>query len=158
MNAETKIGYDGQIPEMHAARDLYGRGKRRLVRHNVNASRIEWLFSHDVIQKHQLDAGRKLQYDALMSEMNGYARLSAVPGTGGSRRLSDAKLDAAARVRAVCEALGGSNSEGWRILQLVVIEEVIAREVGRRYGLSTAAVCGALRVALNVAARHYGML
>lgn len=153
------IGFDGDPPEYREPRDLSGRGKRRLSTvHNVSASRIEWLFAHSMIQEHQLQAARRLKHDSDMGQILGYAALSAVPGTGGTSRLSDAKLDASARVRAVCDALGGASSEGWRVVYFVVVEELRIGEVARRHQCASESVMGALRVALNVAARHYGLL
>jgi hypothetical protein len=160
MNAPARFpGHDGFPPELIEARDPYGKGKRSApVAQNVNASRIEWLAAHDVIQPHQLEAGRRLQQDWNMGQIAGYATLSALPGSGGSQRPADARLDALSRVGAACKALGGPSCEDWRVVYFVVIEEVTLGEVERRHKAPRGSASGALRVALNVLARFYGLL
>jgi hypothetical protein len=153
------VGYDGSGPAMREPRDLAGHAARSLpTLQNSNCDRLEWLLSHGKIEQYQLDAGRRLEADCQLAQIGGY-----VSGGNGCRApaaastLSDAKLDAIARVGRARSSLVPT---AWRLLDLVVLQNIALCEAGRRlWGKSgRGEPLGALRFALDGLAAHYGIL
>ena len=152
--APVKHGHDGERPEFMPVRDLAGAGKREtqsIV--NANVDRLEWLLAHKRIELYQHQAGRKLQHDAELATIGGFASIGGTGG-GAGNVLSDAKCDAIARVNAARIAMGNS---GWRILELVVLEGSPLNRAEARMRLRSGSGITALTVALDSLARHYGL-
>ena len=153
-----QIGYDGNAPEFREARDIAGKGKRKseLGPENIRVDRIEWLLAHKRIDVAQHSAGRKLQHDSELAQIGGYASLENVKcGSGsGTNRLPDVKCDAIARVNAA-RAHVGSRGVGWRILELVVIENVSLEKGAAMMRIHPRGALPALQGALDTLAAHY---
>ena len=154
-------GHDGNPPDFRAMRDLEGRGKRVAVDglQNINIDRLEWLLAHRHIDMAQHGAGRKLQQDQELAAIGGYAMSPAfgtqLPGAGSGARPSDpvdVRCDAIRRVNAARRHVGAT---GFRILELVVVENVALAEAARRLGEPAARVPLGLRVALDSLASFY---
>jgi hypothetical protein len=152
-------GHDGNPPEFRAARDIEGRGKRTVRGlQNINTDRLEWLLAHHQIDSVQHGAGRKLQRDREMSAIGGYAMspgFGAGFAPGGSGRPSgpeDIRCDAIRRMNAARAHLGAT---GFRIVELVVLENAAVAEAARRLGEPAAKLPLALRVALDSLASFY---
>lgn len=150
------IGYDGNPPEFREARDIAGKGKRKpeLGPQNIRVDRIEWLLSHKRIDVAQHSAGRKLQHDSELAQIGSYAMLTDVKGGSGTNRLPDLKCDAIARVNAARAHVGGKGV-GWRILELVVIENVSLERAAERMRIHSRGALPALQGALDALAAHY---
>ena len=149
------IGYDGNPPEFREARDLAGKGKRKseLGPQNIRVDRIEWLLAHKRIDVAQHSAGRKLQHDFELAQIGSYAILSDAKGGSGTNRLPDLKCDAIARVNAARTHVG--SGVGWRILELVVIENVSLEKAAARMRIHSRGALPALQGALDTLAAHY---
>ncbi len=150
------IGYDGNPPEFREARDLAGKGKRKseLGPQNIRVDRIEWLLAHKRIDLAQHSAGRKLQHDSELAQIGSYAILTDVKGGSGTNRLPDLKCDAIARVNAA-RAHVGSKGVGWRILELVVIENLSLEKSAAMMRIHSRGALPALQGALDALAAHY---
>ncbi len=150
------IGYDGNPPEFREARDLAGKGKRKseFGPQNIRVDRIEWLLAHKRIDLAQHSAGRKLQHDSELAQIGSYAILTDVKGGSGTNRLPDLKCDAIARVNAA-RAHVGSKGVGWRILELVVIENLSLEKAAAMMRIHSRGALPALQGALDALAAHY---
>lgn len=158
---EIRHGFDGQPPELITARDFRGDNVRELPeRQNANSDRLHWLWCHDKISDAQYFAGKKLQADAQLAQIGTFA----VSSIGAIRSVShvpsnlpDSKLDAIARVN---RARASMAATAWRLLDLVVVENIQPAEAGRRlWGRAERGVAlGALRFALDWLAQHYGLV
>jgi len=150
------IGYDGNPPEFREARDLAGKGKRKseFGPQNIRVDRIEWLLAHKRIDLAQHSAGRKLQHDSELAQIGSYAILTDVKGGSGTNRLPDLKCDAIARVNAA-RAHVGSKGVGWRILELVVIENLSLEKSAAMMRIHSRGALPALQGALDALAAHY---
>jgi hypothetical protein len=151
-----KIGYDGNAPKFEAARDLDGKGKRDpiLGPQNINVDRLEWLLAHKRIDAPQHAAGRKLQRDSEQAQIGGFASLDGGRGGSGTERLTDVKCDAIARVNGARIYVGNSC---WRILELVVIDNVSLEKAAVRMRIHARGALPTLQAALDTLARHYGL-
>lgn len=154
-----KPGHDGNPPEFRTVRDLLGSGKRSAADglQNINTDRLEWLLAHRHIDIAQHGAGRKLQRDHELSLIGGYAMSPALekPGRGGNARPSDPadiRCDAIRRMNAARAHVGAI---GFRILALVVLDNVAIAEAARRLGEPAGKLPLALRVALDSLASFY---
>jgi hypothetical protein len=151
-----RIGYDGNAPEFREARDIAGKGKRKseLGPQNIRVDRLEWLLAHKRIDVAQHSAGRKLQHDTELAQIGSYATLENVKcGSGsGTNRLPDVKCDAIARVNAAHRHMG---HKGWRILELVVIENVSLEKGAAMMRIHPRGALPALQGALDALAAHY---
>jgi hypothetical protein len=151
-------GYDGNPPEFREARDIEGRGKRESVAgpQNIRVDHLEWLLAHRRIDLAQHAAGRRLQQDCELATIGGYASTdgaSGGPGSGsGVNRLADVKCDAITRVNAARRHVGG---KGWRILEVIVVQNVSLTEAAGRMRESRHRMQLALSVALDALASHY---
>lgn len=162
MMAAAKIGYDGSPPSFSPARGSEVRDPKTgaIIRagemsiQNTNVDRLEWLLSHRRIDGPQHAAGRRLQRDSEQAQIGGFATLGALPGGSGTMRLSDAKCDAIKAVNDVRTLIRGM---GWRILELVVLENVSLAKAEGRLRLPVGGGHGALIVALDLLASHYGL-
>lgn len=162
MMAAAKIGYDGNPPEFHEKRgsEVRDRLTGAIIRQgemsplNVSTDRLEWLLAHKRISRPQYDAGQRLQKDSEQAQIGGFASLGALPGGSGTTRLSDAKCDAIKAVNDVRTLIRGM---GWRILELVVLENVSLAKAESRLRLPVGGGHGALIVALDLLASHYGL-
>jgi hypothetical protein len=153
----ARPGHDGNPPEFRQARDIEGRGRRQPVNgaQNINIDRLEWLLAHRHIDVAQHGAGRKLQRDWELSLIGGYAMspVSANSFVGaGSGAPADVKCDAIRRMNRARAHVGGT---GFRILELVVLENEAIAEAARRLGEPVAKLPLALRVALDSLASFY---
>ena len=150
------IGYDGNPPEFREARDLAGKGRRKseFGPQNIRVDRIEWLLAHKRIDLAQHSAGRKLQHDSELAQIGSYAILTDVKGGSGTNRLPDLKCDAIARVNAA-RAHVGSKGIGWRILELVVIENLSLEKAAAMMRIHPRGALPALLGALDALAAHY---
>lgn len=160
MNRAGGVGHDGSPPEFRPARDNAG-GGRRIPQNglqNINVDRLEWLLAHRLIDVAQHGAGRRLQRDREMAEITGYAMspaFSAGPGGGGfnpGMLPGDRKCDAIRRMNAARAHVGAT---GFRIVELVVLENAAIAEAARRLGEPVAKLPLALRVALDSLASFY---
>jgi hypothetical protein len=153
----AKPGHDGEPPEFRPARDFAGKGRRVLqATQNVNTDRLEWLLAHRHIDVAQHGAGRRLQRDWEMSLIGGYAMS---PVRSGPRSVvaefpADVKCDAIRRMNRARAHVGGT---GYRILELVVLENGAIADAARRMGEPVAKLPLALRVALDSLASFYGL-
>ena len=155
-----KVGHDGNPPEFRPTRDLLGMGRRASADglQNINTDRLEWLLAHRHIDVAQHGAGRRLQRDRELSVIGGYAMSPAFAEKlvgGGSGRPSDPadiRCDAIRRVNAARAHVGAI---GFRILELVVLENVALAEAARRLGEPAGKLPLALRVALDSLASFY---
>lgn len=156
-----QIGYDGNAPEFREKRGSEARDpitgavirQGELSPANINVDRLEWLLAHKRILQHQYAAGRQLQQDWELSQIGGLkSALESVGGGSGTNRLSDVKCDAIRRVGKAREAIG---NPGWRILELVVLDNVSLGKAEARMGLPAQSGISALTVALGTLARHY---
>ena len=151
-------GYDGNPPEFREARDVEGKGKRiaELGPQNIRVDRLEWLLAHRRIDVAQHAAGRRLQHDSEIAEIRGYAAVEIGRGGGASgvNRLADVKCDAIVRINAARMHVGG---KGWRILELVVLENASLGEAARRMRESADRMQLGLSVSLDALASHYGL-
>ncbi len=156
MKLLAEIGFDGNAPEFIPIRDITGKGKRGQIDGivNVRVDRLEWLLSRQMIDTVQHSAGRRLQGDTERATLVSYASLEGRSGGSGTNRLSDVKCDAIARRNA---AQGHVGASGWRILDLVVLENANLAQAEARMGLPAGGARGALTVALDSLARFYRM-
>lgn len=146
-------GYDGDPPQFVPFRDIGGEGVREIgIFRKID--RLEWLHSHKLIETHQRDAGRRLQADCEQAEFRGYTTLGSVKGGSGTNRLSDVRCDAIGRVNSARLHVAGI---GWRMLELVVIENVSLAKAERRLRLRRDSGIGLLLGALDTLAHHYGL-
>ncbi len=150
------VGYDGNVPELVSPRDLGGEGKRDLPElENANTDRIRWLYRHGKISDVQYYAAERLQLDAQLATIGGYAS-GGNGGGNGPRGLADAKCDAMGRVNAARLSMVAT---AWRLVELVVLENNGLHVAGTRlWGHSgRGEPLGALRFGLDSLAAHYGM-
>ncbi len=153
-------GHDGNPPEFRPARDIEGRGRRIASQslQNINSDRLEWLLAHRHIDLAQHGAGRKLQRDRELALIGGYAMSPALSGSAaggaGLRQLApaDIKCDAIRRMNAARAHVGRT---GFRILELIVLENEAVGEAARRLGEPAAKLPLALCVALDLLAGFY---
>jgi hypothetical protein len=152
-------GRDGNKQEFLETRDLEGRGKREPARggQNINVDRLEWLLAHRRIDVAQHAAGRRLQRDCELAAIGLYAVPPDLLKMGGKRPsrgylISDAKCDAIARVNAARARVG---APGFRILELVAIENLTLLDAARRMGELPDRLPLALCVALDALASFY---
>jgi len=151
------VGHGGNPPEFRPARDLDGQNRRRAVQgaQNINTDRLEWLLAHRHIDVAQHGAGRRLQRDWEMSLIGGYAMSPAnVSISAGTRSDSPADLRCDA-IRRMNQARAHVGATGFRILELVVLENVAIADAARRLGEPVAKLPLALRVALDCLASFY---
>jgi hypothetical protein len=119
--------------------------------------RLQWLKDHGTIGDHQLHAGRRLQEDWQISKLENapsmqLMRAGGVPGG----TLSDAKLDAGARVK---KALGALPPELVTLTCLFLLPEdhpFSLERLAAKMREDKRAVAYAVRLALSMLARHYG--
>lgn len=143
------VGYDGEPPEFR---------QRGTAVQNIQVDRLEWLLGHGHIDVAQHGAGRRLQRDRELAAIGGYALplVFAGPDRGegfGARSFpSDAKCDAIRRINAARAHVGGL---GFRILELVVLENVAIHEAARWLGEPVSKLPLALKVALDSLAGFY---
>lgn len=151
-------GYDGNPPKFLPVRDLAGKGKRKLAGvYNANTDRLGWLEARRRISPTQLAAGRRLQHDWQQSQVGDYCALSGATMVRGGHHgswLPDAKLDAQARHGAAMRLLGHS---GRVIVDRVVLQNIPMATAEAIMGLPEGGGIGALTVALDTLAAHYGM-
>jgi hypothetical protein len=150
-------GHDGNPPEFRPARELDGRSRRGAVQgaQNINTDRLEWLLAHRHIDVAQHGAGRRLQRDWEMSLIGGYAISPAAVSVSGGRTPdspADIRCDA---IRRMNQARAHVGATGFRILELVVLENVAIAAAARRLGEPVAKLPLALRVALDSLASFY---
>lgn len=142
-------GHDGEPPEFR---------QRGAAVQNIRVDRLEWLLAHGHIDVAQHGAGRRLQHDRELAAIGGYALplVFAGPDRGaafGARAFpSDIKCDAIRRINAARAHVGGL---GFRILELVVLENVAIHEAARRLGEPVGKLPLALKVALDSLAGFY---
>lgn len=148
-SAGQGTGYDGELPEFR---------QRGTAVQNIVVDRLEWLLARGIIDAAQHGAGRRLQRDRELAAIGGFAmpRVFAGPERGegfGARSFpSDIKCDAIRRMNAARAHVGGL---GFRILELVVLENVAVHEAARRLGEPVAKLPLALKVALDSLAGFY---
>ncbi len=149
-------GHDGFPPEFPEVRDTAGAGKRSIKGIlNVNCDRLGYLLAHRRITEPQHDAGRRLQADAELAQIGGFATASEMaPGGNGYAGLSDTKLDAQTRHGAALRVLGRS---GRHIVELVVISGHSLSKAEAVMRFPVGGGIGALTVALDGLAEHYGL-
>ena len=123
---------------------------------NIRVDRLEWLLAHRRIDTAQHAAGRKLQHDAEIAEISGYAvlEIGRAGGASGVNRLSDVRCDAITRVNAARASVGPT---GWRLLDLVALQNLPLGDAAKRMGESPDKMQLALSVALDALASHYGL-
>ena len=142
-------GYDGEGPEFR---------QRGTTVQNIRVDRLEWLLGHGHIDVAQHGAGRRLQRDRELAAIGGYAlppayATPATRGGFGARSFpTDTKCDAIRRMNAARAHVGGL---GFRILELIVLENVAVHEAARRLGEPVAKLPLALKVALDSLAGFY---
>ena len=161
----AKAGYDGNAPEFRLKRGSEVRdhttgavirdGEMGAV--NVCVDRLEWLLAHKRIEPHQHTAGEYLQADWQLAEQLTFATAGAARSGGGTNRLADAKCDAHDRMNDAVERLGGNRSIGWKIVDLVILQNVSLEKAERSLALPLRSGLGALRGALDSLARLYGL-
>lgn len=162
MSKPFKIGFDGNPPCYVEARGSEVRDPKtgKIVREaiigpqNINIDRLEWLLAHKRIEMHHHAAGRRLQREWETSQLMGYVSLEGGGGGSGTNRLSDVKCDAMAKVNAAKLHVG---DKAWRILELVVLENMSPEKAGAKMRMMYRHSMGALTVALDTLARHYGL-
>ncbi len=162
MNAPAKIGYDGSPPEFREKRGSEYRDPRTgaIIRvaemgiENINVDRIKWLLSHKRIEQHQFDAGRRLQGDWEISKLENYASLQGGRSGSGTNLLPDVKCDAIQRCGDARKAVGHT---GWRILDMVVIQNISLEKCGVILRVRPSSMSTGLQVALDALASHYGL-
>ncbi len=149
-------GHDGFPPEFPEVRDVAGAGKRSIKGIlNINCDRLGYLLAHRRISESQHDAGRRLQADAELAQIGGFATASeTTAGGNGYAGLSDTKLDAQARHGAALRVLGRS---GRHIVELVVISGHSLAQVEVMMRFPVGGGIGALTVALDLLSDHYGL-
>jgi len=147
-HAQT-VGHGGDPPEFR---------QRGTAMQNIRVDRLEWLLGHGHIDVAQHGAGRQLQRDRELAAIGGYALpvvFAAPAGGGGFDARSfptDTKCDAIRRVNAARAHVGGL---GFRILELIVLENVTIGEAARRLGEPVGKLPLALKVALDSLAGFY---
>jgi len=162
MRGELKIGFDGNPPEFRQKRGSEVRDQKtgEVVREgemsaqNIAVDRLEWLLAHQRIQTHQHAAGRRLQRDAEQAAQVAYASLSDTLGGSGTNRVSDVRCDAIDRVNDARTHIG---SKGWRIIELVALENISLGRAESMMRMGPGGGIGALTTALDTLARHYGL-
>lgn len=146
---EPNVGYDGDAPEFR---------QRGTAVQNIRVDRLEWLLGHGHIDVAQHGAGRRLQRDRELAAIGGYALPPAYAASargGGFNARSfptDIKCDAIRRINAARAHVGGL---GFRILELVVLENVAMHDAARRLGEPVSKLPLALKVALDSLAGFY---
>jgi hypothetical protein len=122
---------------------------------NINIDRLEWLLAHRHIDVAQHGAGRKLQRDWEMSLIGGYAMSPATAGISAAT-ISDSPADIRCdAIRRMNQARAHVGATGFRILELVVLENAAIADAARRLGEPVAKLPLALRVALDSLASFY---
>jgi len=126
-------------------------------RNNLAVDRLEWLLARRRIDLAQHAAGRRLQRDCELAAIGLYAPSPELLRNGrrnlaGSHLLSDAKCDAIARVNAARAHVGAT---GFRILELVAVENLPLSGVAKQIGELDDRLPLALCVALDALASFY---
>ena len=143
------IGHDGEPPEFR---------RRGTAVQNIRVDRLEYLLARGLIDVAQHGAGRRLQRDRELAAIGGFAlplTFKAPAADGGFNARSfpaDVKCDAIRRMNAARAHVGGL---GFRILELVVLENVAIREAAHRLGEPVGKLPLALKVALDSLAGFY---
>jgi hypothetical protein len=148
---ETRLGagHDGEPPEFR---------QRGTTVQNIRVDRLEWLLGHGHIDVAHHAAGRRLQRDRELAAIGGYAlppAFAAPARSGGFAARSfptDVKCDAIRRMNAARAHVGAL---GFRILELVVLENATVHEAARRLGEPGGKLPLALKVALDSLAGFY---
>jgi hypothetical protein len=119
--------------------------------------RLQWLKDHGTIGDHQLHAGRRLQEDWQISKLENAPSMQLMRAGGmPGGTLSDAKLDAGARVK---KALGALPPELVTLTCLFLLPEdhpFSLERLAAKMREDKRAVAYAVRLALSMLARHYG--
>lgn len=158
----ASVGFDGNAPVFREARgsEITDPKTGKIVRQaidgpqNVNIDRLEWLLAHRGIEKHQHEAGRRLQADWEQSQLMGYAVMGGTHG-GAGERPSDAKLDAMGRyARAIAMLIAPRHR---RVIDLVVLENISVARTAIMLRVIPGACAAILQDALDVLAAHYGL-
>ena len=160
----TTVGYDGNAPVFALARgsEIVDSRTGKVTRQgedspqNINIDRLEWLLAHRGIEKHQHEAGRRLQGDWEQSQLMGYAVMGGAGGGGSINRPSDAKCDALARYGAAISALVGPRHRA--MIEMVVLQNVSLSRAAASIRLNRHASQAVFQDALDVLAAHYGLV
>lgn len=121
---------------------------------------LAWLMERKVIAGHQLEAGRRLQDDYQLSQMEGGAR-SGGERTSGGRSSYDIPEAAHAAGKRVKEALAILTPETLTMTMLFLLPDYKAESptlenIAARVGEHKRSVTLGIRTALSLLARHYG--
>lgn len=165
MNKHMRHGFDGNVPEFVAPRDLEGKGKRKIEGIlNVNTDRLRYLEAHGRISSLHLAAGQKLQKAHEASETLRYAQSKDEPGNArGGSGAEVMSIEAQMAKKHVKAALAYLGEDGERIVRLVAIGGSDGQGISLARAecimrLPVGGGIGALRVALGALARHYGLI
>jgi hypothetical protein len=157
------IGYGGTRPEFRAKRGSEVRDDKTgaITREgepspqNIAVDRLEWLGAHKRILPHQKAAGERLQQDWQLAQRLAFAAVGGALGGSGTNRLPDIKCDASTRFGDARARLGGDQSEGWRIVDLIVLQNISLEKAEQFLRLPLRSGLGSLRTALDVLAGFY---
>jgi len=164
MTIQPKLqpGHDGEPPVHVPARDIESidrwTGKKRRETPdspmNINVDRIEWLFTHGVIEQRHHQAARRLQRDWEIGLIMPYAQMGVVAGNSGKPDFTPAhaKMDAMERFGDAKRAVG---PKGFRIIDLVALQAMSVQKAAAAMRVHQQRAQGMLLVALDVLAAHY---
>ena len=145
-------GFDGAYFALEQIRDHAGKGKRELVR-RIRYDVLERLYRYNppIIDTQQRDAGVRIQCDDQLAKTPVMARVGTL-GTGRNDfGLSQAILDAAARVRG-CRAFVGLQ---WQVVELVALENFNMTATAKLLGIERLRIGDRLRCGLDAVAEFY---
>ena len=164
MTIQPKLqpGHDGEPPVHVPARDIESidrwTGKKRRETPdspmNINVDRIEWLFTHGVIEQHHHQAARRLQRDWEVGLIMPYAQMGVIGGGSGRADFTPAqiKIDSQTRFHDAMKAIG---PKGSRIVDLVALQAMSVQKAAAAMRVHNLKAQGMLVVALDILAQHY---
>jgi hypothetical protein len=164
MTIQPKLqpGHDGEPQLFIESKDfVYVNGEREPVLgpENVNVDRISYLEHRGIIDKCHKEAARRFLEDCEKADIAPLAT-SPIAGVGGRTQRHDyhpsiQKIDAMRRKGAALKSLGPMAAH---FIERVVVERMSAEKAGSGFGFNEKASVGALRIALDVLAAHYGLI
>lgn len=162
MNMVARVpGFDGQTSTLEAIRDPDGEGKRDVVYVETRYDSVGRLYKQGTIERHHWEAACKLQIDAERASLIAQSKQGGSQVSRAIYQVASSKEYAMAAhadaLRSVQIAMGRANTLGYYVLDLIVIKNCTMKQASEILRRNHKEVRGALEVALDGLARHYGL-